>query len=402
MRVFAMFLCLFLMLLSSGTLTYVYVLWNTYWQRVAKLNSYAELNSNSLLRRPSLVAPNHKVLPGEGMGDNSMPPDKLLMHVQHYRTQIVSQLRSAVVEAGKSVLNGDVKNVYGVSYSGPKSQRLKADKSPDQLVCGAVKKINMDTFLVDDPFFGSQQLSDYLPKKPLDIFTRAYDKCGVVSSAGSLLHSKLGKTIDSDDYVIRFNSAPTAGYESDVGEKTSLRIVNSQVVSNPTYRFMDEKFYSKSPVLVWDPAGYNSTLEEWYGGGADFPFFQTYFSKRLMKPEDHVHLLTPKSLWSVWNWLQSESKWPLLPNPPSSGFLGLAIAMLHCKTVHVYEFVPSMRLTKRCHYFDEAENLGCTIGDWHPLAAEKILAIALNQANETQVFADGYLTIPGFHSVKCP
>ena len=54
-----------------------------------------------------------------------------------------------------------------------------------------------------------------------------------------------------------------------------------------------------------------------------------------------------------------------------SGFLGLILAVLHCAKVHVYEFVPSMRLTKRCHYYDEQQNLGCTIGDWHPLAAEK-------------------------------
>ena len=38
MRVFALFLCLFLLLISLGTLTYVYILWNTYWIRVAKLN----------------------------------------------------------------------------------------------------------------------------------------------------------------------------------------------------------------------------------------------------------------------------------------------------------------------------------------------------------------------------
>ena len=77
------------------------------------------------------------------------------------------------------------------------------------------------------------------------------------------------------------------------------------------------------------------------------------------------------------------------------------LGMLHCKSVHVYEYVPSMRLTKRCHYYDENENLGCTIGDWHPLAAEKILALALNTGNDTEVYAEGFLTVPGFQSIKC-
>ena len=77
----------------------------------------------------------------------------------------------------------------------------------------------------------------------------------------------------------------------------------------------------------------------------------------------------------------------------------MVMAMLHCNKVHVYEYVPSMRLTKRCHYYDENENLGCTIGDWHPLAAEKLLALALNNGNDSQVFAQGFLTLPGFNSI---
>jgi len=437
MKIFAVFLCTFLFLLFGGTLTYTYIPWTSYWQQIAKYTSYEDSlktgnhasgkgrNFNfrhfgppappsNLVQKQQILSKNAKIQNEEvkEKAELDLPLDKLMMHVRHYKTQIVSQLRSAVISTGKSVQSGEVKNIYNVEYHGKKAAKLKPLKSPDQLVCSAWRQVKIRTFLQNNDFFKKHQLDEFLPKSLLNLLKSnpknssvQYNNCGVVSSAGSMLHSKLGKKIDANDFVIRFNAAPTEGFETDVGAKTSLRIINSQVVSDPSFKFLDEshlspvQLFSKSPVLVWDPSGYNSSLDEWYGGGADFPFFQTYFSKRLMRPEDDVHLLDPQSLWSIWNWLQSQSKWPLLPNPPSSGFLGLVMAMLHCSKVHVYEYVPSMRLTKRCHYYDDNENLGCTIGDWHPLAAEKLLALGLNIGNDSEVFAQGFLTLPGFNSI---
>ena len=55
-------------------------------------------------------------------------------------------------------------------------------------------------------------------------------------------------------------------------------------------------------------------------------------------------------------------------------------------------------LPVRCHYYDEEDNLGCTLGDWHPLSAEKLASLNLNVGTEMEVFKEGFITIPGFSS----
>ena len=67
----------------------------------------------------------------------------------------------------------------------------------------------------------------------------------------------------------------------------------------PTYQFFLMAIMllscAQSAVLVWDPSVYNATLEEWYNK-PDWPFFEQFFSKRLMKPEDPLYLLHPGNL----------------------------------------------------------------------------------------------------------
>ncbi|XP_071516178.1 uncharacterized protein SiaT [Panulirus ornatus] len=138
----------------------------------------------------------------------------------------------------------------------------------------------------------------------------------------------------------------------------------------------------------------------WYTA-PDFDLFPVYFRRRLMLPQEDLHLLHPASLWQVWDVLQHHTHTHVLPNPPSSGFLGIVLMLAHCHTVDAVEFVPSLRLTKQCHYWDVAANSGCTFGDWHPLATEKLLSLVLNQASDEDTFSKGFIRIPGFKSLAC-
>lgn len=67
---------------------------------------------------------------------------------------------------------------------------------------------------------------------------------------------------DAHDVVVRFNHAPTLGYELDVGSKTDVRIVNSQVVTKPEFSFTTDAMYKNLTVIVWDPSDYTASLEK--------------------------------------------------------------------------------------------------------------------------------------------
>ncbi|XP_038193956.1 alpha-N-acetyl-neuraminyl-2,3-beta-galactosyl-1,3-N-acetyl-galactosaminide alpha-2,6-sialyltransferase isoform X2 [Arvicola amphibius] len=50
--------------------------------------------------------------------------------------------------------------------------------------------------------------------------------CAVVSSSGQMLGSGLGAQIDGAECVLRMNQAPTVGFEEDVGQRSTLRVIS--------------------------------------------------------------------------------------------------------------------------------------------------------------------------------
>lgn len=228
----------------------------------------------------------------------------------------------------------------------------------------------------------------------------AFKTCAVISSAGSLYQSKLGAFIDEHDLVMRFNHAPTEGYEDDVGTKTTIRIVNSQVVSKSKFDFLNNPLFRNITIAAWDPGRYNATLNEWIQS-PDYDMFANF--KRFMQeqPEASAHLIDPRSLWRLWESLQSYYPGQKIrQNPPSSGFVGIALLVPHCHSIAVIEYVPSTRLTGRCHYYEELHDARCTFGSWHPLAAEKLMVLDYNSADQFTTFQSGIVRIQP-QSFKC-
>lgn len=81
--------------------------------------------------------------------------------------------------------------------------------------------------------------------------------------------------------------------------------------------------------------------------------------------------------------------------------IGLAMLLPRCTVVNMFEFIPSERMTHRCHYYHEKVDVTCTFGIWHPLAAEKLLMLAANTMQDQTVFHTGFMSIPGYRSPLC-
>ncbi|XP_035378925.1 beta-galactoside alpha-2,6-sialyltransferase 2 isoform X2 [Electrophorus electricus] len=269
-------------------------------------------------------------------------------------------------------------NKHGVAYRGRRSPR----QSSKQVLCELKKRSRVRTLDGAELPFSTLGWRKIVPDAPLrQLYGSGFHSCAVVTSAGAILHSGLGREIDSHDAVLRFNSAPTEGYERDVGEKTTIRIINSQIMANPTYRFNSSLLYRNVTLVAWDPAPYKVNLREWYKS-PDYNLFTPYVEHRKKHPTQPFYILHPTFTWRLWDVVQGNTLENIQPNPPSSGFIGIVLMMSLCEEVHVYEYIPSLRQTELCHYHERYYDAACTLGAYHPLLYEKMLIQRINSGSE--------------------
>lgn len=86
-------------------------------------------------------------------------------------------------------------NKYGVDFSGPGSVSNRPKLSGPKLLCQLKDKVEVKTLTSDLQPFSSLQWASQLPSKQLTSELGPYKSCAVVSSAGSMRSSGLGKEI---------------------------------------------------------------------------------------------------------------------------------------------------------------------------------------------------------------
>ncbi|NWU38491.1 SIA7F sialyltransferase, partial [Hylia prasina] len=96
--------------------------------------------------------------------------------------------------------------------------------------------------------------SGYLPVCGNKTLTARCHQCVIVTSSSHLLGTHLGTVIDGAECTIRMNDAPTTGYNADVGNKTSFRVV----AHSSLYRVLKrpQEFVNKTPETIfifWGP-----------------------------------------------------------------------------------------------------------------------------------------------------
>ncbi|XP_047733206.1 CMP-N-acetylneuraminate-beta-galactosamide-alpha-2,3-sialyltransferase 4 isoform X3 [Prionailurus viverrinus] len=198
-------------------------------------------------------------------------------------------------------------------------------------------------------------------------------RCVVVGNGHRLRNSSLGDAINKYDVVIRLNNAPVAGYEGDVGSKTTMRLFypesahfNPKVENNPdtllvlvAFKAMDfhwietilsdkkrvRKGFWKQPPLIWDVNPRQVRILN--------PFFMEIAADKLL----NLPMQQPRKI----------------KQKPTTGLLAITLALHLCDLVHIAGFgYPDAHNRKQTIHYYEQITLKSMAGSGHNVSQEAL------------------------------
>ncbi|KAL3916246.1 MAG: hypothetical protein SGPRY_006904 [Prymnesium sp.] len=177
--------------------------------------------------------------------------------------------------------------------------------------------------------------SSFLPRSRLR-------SCAVVGSSGGLLHSRHGIQVDSHDFILRFNTAPVTSYAGDVGNRTNLWVASH----HPWRVKLRDASSQKKRGRVSDAYVALYCFNAWLGSCHGDAITGSYGKALLINPVlvSHVMALQQAHLGSSAKSIK-----------PSTGLMGIAIALTLCTNVTLFGFAndSNMVAASNCnHYYD--------------------------------------------------
>lgn len=163
--------------------------------------------------------------------------------------------------------------------------------------------------------------------------------CAVVGNSANLLGSHYGPMIDTHDFIIRMNHAPTKAFEKDVGSRTTHRAIYPESavdVDNSTHLIL-------LPFKILDMEWLVSAFTT-----KNITRTYTRVKRSVQANKDKVMILSPDFIRYIYEiWLRKKGKYP------TTGFLMLMFALHVCDQVSVFGFGASEN-GNWGHYFDKS------------------------------------------------
>ncbi|XP_018088243.1 alpha-N-acetylgalactosaminide alpha-2,6-sialyltransferase 6 isoform X2 [Xenopus laevis] len=179
------------------------------------------------------------------------------------------------------------------------------------------------------------------------------NSCVIVTSSSHLLNTDLGQKINQAECIIRMNDAPTTGYEKDVGNKTTFRVVAHSSVYRVLRR--PQEFLSRFPgqsLFFWGPP---NKMQQ--GNKANLYHIIQRASSAF--PNVSAFVVSPRNMGRFDELFRAETGRDREKSHSwlSTGWFTMVIAVELCNNVHVYGMVPPNYCSKRqrkmpYHYYE--------------------------------------------------
>jgi len=192
------------------------------------------------------------------------------------------------------------------------------------------------------------------------------DSIAIVGSSGCLLGKNHGQLINSYEEVVRFNRAPTQGYEEVCGSKTTLRVSNNHVF----FGHKPKQFYENQP-------------PDFIKNLRDTKILFIGPDEKIAKAQKNTFTHPTNTLYTFRhvnaNDVRKEFKYP---SPPSVGLIFVFLTIMAGLKPTLFGFDTNLEDSSRTHYWEKR----CPAGPMHRPDNEKKFLNQLAESGQIELY----------------